>query len=491
MTKLTLPLGKSQFLDANGRPLAGGKIYHYIPATTTPKDTWQDGAGTILNTNPVTLDAAGEAVILGTGSYRQILTDSLGNLQWDQVATAPNGVDSLPLTGGTLTGALFAPSIGITGGQLLSVAPTGDPVATLASLNVQGTTTSTTVREYLAAISLLAFKRNGASGAVQPSVALYVGIEGENGTGDITSLKTTVQQDVSSGTYNAIAHEITVVNNVANRGEALGAAGLAAPYTYGHVVDGAGTFRNTSAYLITGPGTAVFNRGLTIAENAVAQTSFQDLGNAAISYEIQGTHTYGMDTKAATFTQAAIRLGNGQYVKARDVGDTVDITVFVQSGTNLIFGDAGHGSTNVSGTHILPLADNALTLGSSGFRWSAVWAANGTIQTSDPTLKTDITAIPADAAKGLLSAIDPITFRWKVGGADADGNERPGKRLHWGWDASQVKAAFDAAGMDFGGYVLAEDGTQHLRPDQLVPALWRLVQMLSDRVEALEKGNAP
>ncbi len=94
-------------------------------------------------------------------------------------------------------------------------------------------------------------------------------------------------------------------------------------------------------------------------------------------------------------------------------------------------------------------------------------------------------------ATGLLSAIDPITYRWKVGGYDIDGNERPGKRMHWGWDASQVKAAFDAAGMDFGGYVLAEDGTQHLRPDQLVPVLWRVVQMLLDRVEALEKGTAP
>lgn len=65
---------------------------------------------------------------------------------------------------------------------------------------------------------------------------------------------------------------------------------------------------------------------------------------------------------------------------------------------------------------------------------------------------------------------------------------RPGRRTHWGWNAAQVKAAFDVIGLDFGGYVLAEDGTQHLRPDQLVPVLWRAVQELAAEVAALKAG---
>ena len=40
--------------------------------------------------------------------------------------------------------------------------------------------------------------------------------------------------------------------------------------------------------------------------------------------------------------------------------------------------------------------------------------------------------------------------------------------------------------MDFGGYVKAEDGTQHLRPDQLIPVLWKALQEALQHIEALE-----
>ncbi|MEI9983849.1 MAG: hypothetical protein WDN69_11930 [Aliidongia sp.] len=62
----------------------------------------------------------------------------------------------------------------------------------------------------------------------------------------------------------------------------------------------------------------------------------------------------------------------------------------------------------------------------------------------------------------------------------------PGKRLHWGFLAPEVKAGFDAIGLDFGGHVVGEDGVQHLRPDQLIPVLWKAVQELLERIEILE-----
>lgn len=79
--------GKQQFLDVNGDPLVGGKVYFYIPTTSTPKDTWTDADETILNTNPVILDGNGQAVIWGSGSYRQVLTDSADVVIWDQIVT--------------------------------------------------------------------------------------------------------------------------------------------------------------------------------------------------------------------------------------------------------------------------------------------------------------------------------------------------------------------------------------------------------------------
>lgn len=67
MTQL-LPNGKQQFTDNAGRPLLGGKVYFYSVGTQTPKNTYKDVAQTVLNTNPVILDARGSASIYGTGA---------------------------------------------------------------------------------------------------------------------------------------------------------------------------------------------------------------------------------------------------------------------------------------------------------------------------------------------------------------------------------------------------------------------------------------
>lgn len=92
--------GEQLFLDNNGDPLAGGKVYFYIPATTTPKDTWQDPDESITNSNPVILDSAGRAIIYGVGEYRQIVKDSNGNIIWDQLTSTAFRVDD----GGVLWG---------------------------------------------------------------------------------------------------------------------------------------------------------------------------------------------------------------------------------------------------------------------------------------------------------------------------------------------------------------------------------------------------
>ena len=83
MSAVLLANGQQVFLDANGKPLAGGTVAFYQVGTLTPKDTYTDQTGTTPNANPLTLDSAGRAVIFGIGAYRQILKDSLGNTIWD------------------------------------------------------------------------------------------------------------------------------------------------------------------------------------------------------------------------------------------------------------------------------------------------------------------------------------------------------------------------------------------------------------------------
>lgn len=81
--------------------LAGGTVGMYIPGTFTPSQTWINANQSTLNTNPISLNANGCAIIYGVGTYRQILYDSLGNEVWDQLTSvAPVN----PYYGGIATG---------------------------------------------------------------------------------------------------------------------------------------------------------------------------------------------------------------------------------------------------------------------------------------------------------------------------------------------------------------------------------------------------
>lgn len=75
-----IPFVKARFFDRCGKPLAGGKVYTYEANTTTDKTTYKDPYGLTPNTNPIILDAAGEADIYLDGTYRIRITDRNGVL---------------------------------------------------------------------------------------------------------------------------------------------------------------------------------------------------------------------------------------------------------------------------------------------------------------------------------------------------------------------------------------------------------------------------
>lgn len=98
MASYTLsPIGGagSQFFDNSGNVLSGGKLYTYAAGTTTPQSTWTTPAGTIANSNPIVLNAAGrppqEIWLSVAYSYKFIIKDSNDVL----IATYDN-IPSLP-----------------------------------------------------------------------------------------------------------------------------------------------------------------------------------------------------------------------------------------------------------------------------------------------------------------------------------------------------------------------------------------------------------
>lgn len=255
----------------------------------------------------------------------------------------------------------------------------------------------------------------------------------------------------------------------------------------------------------------------------------------------------GMTSTAATFT-------NQVYARASHVTGT-HVNFGASGGLGLSYNGSGAGSiqayanssgtgtstlslvcgsaaiTNLSSTALTPGSDNTYTLGGSGLRWSVVWAATGTINTSDERSKTDIE--DASLGLGFINALRPVSYLYKVGknmpvevedgtqlvevspakaaevGPDGEVifpaveavyeevpkfktifEPVPGSRRHWGLISQEVKAAIDASGVDFAGWVQEDvndpESQQGLRYDQFVAPLIKAVQELSARVARLE-----
>jgi hypothetical protein len=81
------PSPYQQFLDNSGKPLAGGKVYTYDAGTTNLRNTYVDSSGTIQNTDPIILDAAGvpanasgveTGIWLANQSYKFCIQNSFG-----------------------------------------------------------------------------------------------------------------------------------------------------------------------------------------------------------------------------------------------------------------------------------------------------------------------------------------------------------------------------------------------------------------------------
>ena len=169
------------------------------------------------------------------------------------------------------------------------------------------------------------------------------------------------------------------------------------------------------------------------------------------------------------------------------------------AGATVRFTIACNGDHRFSNTNdVHPQPDNAVRLGFSGGRWSAVWAATGTIQTSDGRAKTEVTN--AVLGSDFINSLRPVSYKWIEGGKrdtgerDPDGNwiyeSVPGTRTHWGFIAQEVKEAVDAAGVDFGGYVLTDkdnpDSQQALRYDQFIAPLTKALQETMAELKALK-----
>lgn len=120
---------------------------------------------------------------------------------------------------------------------------------------------------------------------------------------------------------------------------------------------------------------------------------------------------------------------------------------------------------------VFPVQDNYSNLGIPGNRWAAVYAVNGTIQTSDRRLKKDINDIPY----GLNSILKlhPVSFKWKKGN----------QNVNLGLIAQDVQKVIPEV-VDIGD---DKDKTLGLNYSELIPVLISAIKEQQKEIEELEK----
>jgi hypothetical protein len=129
----------------------------------------------------------------------------------------------------------------------------------------------------------------------------------------------------------------------------------------------------------------------------------------------------------------------------------------MSGGSSAIYVQAGgggkmmiyNGNTTFTGS-IKPNDDGSTYCGTSGNKWAAVYAATGTIQTSDRNKKHDIEALP-EKYLDFLKDLPPYRFKM---------NENTSDRYHVGYIAQEVETLMEKHGInsqEFGGFVKGKD----------------------------------
>ncbi|MBV8848099.1 MAG: DUF2793 domain-containing protein [Methylobacteriaceae bacterium] len=258
----------------------------------------------------------------------------------------------------------------------------------------------------------------------------------------------------------------------------------------------------------------VFRAGNGTAVSPTALTSGKAIGGLAwFGYGATGFSASGRANISAVAAETWTDTTQGSYMSfyTCQIGTAAlaERVRILDSGAVLIGNTTGTDLPTVAGNAV-PSADNAYTCGKSGARWASVWAANGTIQTSDSRDKTIVERVGSADAAAIVDAVQPVKFRWKIGGYDErcelvpdasnDGRHspertysaRPGRRIHAGFIAQEIKAAMDISGGDFGAWGLEDagdpDSRQFLRPDQLIPILWEALRETRRELADLKRG---
>ncbi len=249
----------------------------------------------------------------------------------------------------------------------------------------------------------------------------------------------------------------------------------------------------TSFNVISGKGTINNYLQLNIQNRATTGSASSDIvatadnGNESVNFIDMGINSSGFNSTTLPI------LGGANtaylYATAKDFvignGSSTRNLIFFTNGFNtadekmriLSSGNVGIGTItpadklSVAG-NVAPSVDNLYTAGKNGARWSAVWSANGIIQTSDARLKTNIATL--DYGLKEVMEMRPVRYNWKT---------TPGKDPKIGLIAQEVRKIVPEV-------VTGDESKETLGMNyaELVPVLINAIQQQQKEIDDIEKN---
>lgn len=228
----------------------------------------------------------------------------------------------------------------------------------------------------------------------------------------------------------------------------------------------------TGVMQIAGPAAAatrvmtIPDANFTAARTDAAQTF---TGNQAFAGTVV-KNAVGAGTTGSPYADTVVSYsvsGNGRcQLRAWNIAQNVDtrtwwsITATDDTGTQIDMITATRYEDVYVANHFRPATNNLYTLGNGTYRWTEVYATNGTINTSDANAKEQIESL-SDAELRVAKTLKGLIKKFKY--KDAVAKKGDAARIHVGIIAQEVQSAFASESLDAERYGLfCKDGHYEL-----------------------------